>query len=174
MLRTSNLMQRYSKRNHWIHHKPRAKALGFLFDTWQNAGTYWGKPWGYKKKHLSNERCSLVGIPGLEPGMTGPESVVLPLHHIPILLLRQPFERWSWDTRTRTRNDRTRICSVTITPYPNIIATSTGWFLNCECKGTTFFWITKIFRHFFLKYLNFFYFSWVFRVFSVSLYHNYI
>ncbi len=27
-------------------------------------------------------RC--VGIPGLEPGMTGPESVVLPLHHIPI------------------------------------------------------------------------------------------
>ena len=28
----------------------------------------------------------LVGIPGLEPGMTGPESVVLPLHHIPLLL----------------------------------------------------------------------------------------
>lgn len=27
---------------------------------------------------------SLVGIPGLEPRMTGPESVVLPLHHIPI------------------------------------------------------------------------------------------
>ncbi len=26
----------------------------------------------------------LVGIPGLEPGMTGPESVVLPLHHIPL------------------------------------------------------------------------------------------
>ena len=25
----------------------------------------------------------------------------------------------SWDTRIRTRNDRTRICSVTITPYPN-------------------------------------------------------
>ena len=25
----------------------------------------------------------------------------------------------SWDTRTRTKNDRTRICSVTITPYPN-------------------------------------------------------
>ena len=29
-------------------------------------------------------RVSEVGIPGLEPGMTGPESVVLPLHHIPI------------------------------------------------------------------------------------------
>ncbi len=27
----------------------------------------------------------LVGIPGLEPGKTGPESVVLPLHHIPRL-----------------------------------------------------------------------------------------
>ena len=26
----------------------------------------------------------------------------------------------SWDTRIRTRNDRTRICSVTITPYPNV------------------------------------------------------
>ena len=25
-----------------------------------------------------------------------------------------------WDTRTRTKNDRTRICSVTITPYPKI------------------------------------------------------
>ena len=27
-----------------------------------------------------------VGILGLEPRMTGPESVVLPLHHIPITL----------------------------------------------------------------------------------------
>ena len=26
-----------------------------------------------------------------------------------------------WDTRTRTRKGRTRICSVTITPYPNVI-----------------------------------------------------
>lgn len=26
----------------------------------------------------------------------------------------------SWDTRTRTKNDRTRICCVTITPYPKI------------------------------------------------------
>jgi hypothetical protein len=43
---------------------------------------------GIKKKHLSNERCSLVGIPGLEPGMTGPESVVLPLHHIPIYSIK--------------------------------------------------------------------------------------
>ena len=25
-----------------------------------------------------------------------------------------------WDTRTRTRKGRTRICSVTITPYPNV------------------------------------------------------
>lgn len=31
-------------------------------------------------------RPRLVGIPGLEPGMTGPESVVLPLHHIPLTL----------------------------------------------------------------------------------------
>ena len=26
----------------------------------------------------------LVGIPGLEPGKAGPESAVLPLHHIPM------------------------------------------------------------------------------------------
>gem|GEM_PF-1483445 len=30
----------------------------------------------------------VVGILGLEPRMTGPESVVLPLHHIPMLVLR--------------------------------------------------------------------------------------
>ena len=28
---------------------------------------------------------SFVGIPGLEPGKAGPESAVLPLHHIPIV-----------------------------------------------------------------------------------------
>ena len=27
-----------------------------------------------------------VGVPGFEPGMTGPESVVLPLHHTPMEL----------------------------------------------------------------------------------------
>jgi hypothetical protein len=32
-----------------------------------------------------------VGIPGFEPGKTGPESVVLPLHHIPIFLSKHPF-----------------------------------------------------------------------------------
>ena len=29
----------------------------------------------------------LVGIPGFEPGKAGPESAVLPLHHIPIFLV---------------------------------------------------------------------------------------
>ena len=41
-----------------------------------------------------------------------------------ILDKRKRFPPWkplsfSWGTRTRTKNDRTRICSVTITPYPN-------------------------------------------------------
>ena len=27
-----------------------------------------------------------------------------------------------WDTRTRTRKNRTRICCVTITPYPKVIS----------------------------------------------------
>ena len=31
-------------------------------------------------------RVVLVGLPGFEPRMTGPESVVLPLHHSPIFL----------------------------------------------------------------------------------------
>ena len=29
-------------------------------------------------------RVVLVGLPGFEPRMTGPESVVLPLHHSPL------------------------------------------------------------------------------------------
>lgn len=41
----------------------------------------------------------------------------------------------SWDTRTRTKNDRTRICSVTITPYPNIEITIT----KLRCKITIYF-----------------------------------
>ena len=40
----------------------------------------------YKKERLQLKSLSFVGIPGLEPGKTGPESVVLPLHHIPICL----------------------------------------------------------------------------------------
>ncbi len=52
-----------------------------------------------------------------------------PLHakNTPIVSKKNPlstdFQQLSglicWDTRTRTKNDRTRICSVTITPYPN-------------------------------------------------------
>ena len=36
----------------------------------------------------------LVGLPGLEPGKTGPESVVLPLHHSPIFQQNHPFRFW--------------------------------------------------------------------------------
>ena len=43
----------------------------------------------YKKERLQLKSLFFVGIPGLEPGKTGPESVVLPLHHIP--RLSQPF-----------------------------------------------------------------------------------
>ena len=37
-----------------------------------------------KKTTLKESR--LVGLPGFEPRMTGPESVVLPLHHSPMFL----------------------------------------------------------------------------------------
>ena len=36
-----------------------------------------------KKQSIST---ALVGLPGFEPRMTGPESVVLPLHHSPMFL----------------------------------------------------------------------------------------
>ena len=38
----------------------------------------------HKKRQARENLASVVGIPGFEPGMTGPESVVLPLHHIPM------------------------------------------------------------------------------------------
>lgn len=41
-----------------------------------------------KENSLQVKTCrllSIVGIPGLEPGKAGPESAVLPLHHIPML-----------------------------------------------------------------------------------------
>ena len=38
---------------------------------------------GIKENRVHSNSIS-VGVPGFEPGMTGPESVVLPLHHTPI------------------------------------------------------------------------------------------
>ena len=39
-----------------------------------------------KKGVLNNQNTFFVGLLGLEPRKTGPESVVLPLHHSPITL----------------------------------------------------------------------------------------
>ena len=36
---------------------------------------------------LSVKSWCFVGLPGFEPGMTGPESVVLPLHHSPMIFV---------------------------------------------------------------------------------------
>ena len=44
-----------------------------------------------QKKSLFFKKL-FVGLPGFEPGMTGPESVVLPLHHTPIAIARQRYE----------------------------------------------------------------------------------
>ena len=43
------------------------------------------------KKTTLKLRVALVGLPGFEPRMTGPESVVLPLHHTPVFV-RQRYE----------------------------------------------------------------------------------
>lgn len=37
--------------------------------------------WKIKKAGYENRPCELVELPGLEPGKTDPETVVLPLHH---------------------------------------------------------------------------------------------
>ena len=39
-----------------------------------------------KKGVLKNQNTFFVGLLGFEPRKTGPESVVLPLHHSPITL----------------------------------------------------------------------------------------
>ena len=39
-----------------------------------------------KQKNDLPKKIVLVGLPGFEPRMTGPESVVLPLHHSPIFV----------------------------------------------------------------------------------------
>lgn len=36
-----------------------------------------------KKLTWKSKQAFFVGLPGLEPGTTGPESAVLPLHHSP-------------------------------------------------------------------------------------------
>ena len=40
----------------------------------------------YTTKKRPSKESRLVGLPGFEPRMTGPESVVLPLHHSPMFL----------------------------------------------------------------------------------------
>ena len=44
-----------------------------------------------KKGVLITQNTFFVGLLGLEPRKTGPESVVLPLHHSPNLYLRYPL-----------------------------------------------------------------------------------
>ena len=63
-----------------------------------------------------------------------------------------------WDTRIRTRNDRTRICSVTITPYPNVFLLLQCHFLIASAKVTLFSEPTKFFSTFFSKIVIFFIF----------------
>ena len=84
------------------------------------------------------------------------KSAILEYEKSQITTLLFDFQ-FRWDTRTRTKNDRTRICSVTITPYPNTFAL----FYNCKCKGNNFFAKCK-------NYDCFFYFT-PFRCMFASL-----
>ncbi len=58
-----------------------------------------------------------VGLPGFEPGQTGPESVVLPLYYSPMSITKSKGKTTAeggWATRIRTRTNRTRICCTTL------------------------------------------------------------
>src|SRR5574344_1953426 len=67
-------------------------------------------------------------------------------------MIKRLSDLCGWDTRTRTKNGRTRICSVTITPYPNFLFCSPN--RDCECKGTHFFEVCNFLAYFFLKKLQ--------------------
>ena len=99
-------------------------------------------------------------------------------------LLKSTIERLScWGTRTRTRKGRTRICSVTITPYPKLRLTKSvqiecrelalcrdaAWLRRsksqiCDCKGSGFFRNNKEKTHFFIKNPKIFCFYCTFRI----------
>ena len=82
----------------------------------------------------------------------GNNSVISHIQKSPSADIQQLGDFVCWGTRTRTKNDRTRICSVTITPYPNTLTASrTPLFRFCGCKGRMFFSNTQRKSHFFLK-----------------------
>ena len=88
------------------HNKLVFKRLTIRPERWRSffEKSLWGKriPFSHRPgtNHRAQKRLSpkwgkpRVGLPGFEPGKTGPESVVLPLHHIPIFLSKHPF--WFW------------------------------------------------------------------------------
>ena len=69
----------------WIASNDKTLATRALSNEWNICfqALYW-RLWTNKKGILKPRCLAFVGIPGFEPGMTGPESVVLPLHHIPM------------------------------------------------------------------------------------------
>ena len=71
----------------------------------------------------------------------------------------QKKDALGWDTRIRTRNDRTRICSVTITPYPNVFLLLQCYFLIASAKVILFSEPTKFFSTFLSKNVIFFIFT---------------
>ena len=71
----------------------------------------------------------------------------------------QKKDALGWDTRIRTRNDRTRICSVTITPYPNVFLLLQCHFLIASAKVILFSEPTKFFSTFLSKNVIFFIFT---------------
>ena len=75
------------------------------------------------------------------------KSAILEYEKSQITTLLFDFQ-FRWDTRTRTKNDRTRICSVTITPYPNISKRDV-LFSIASAKVLVFFEPTKFFGTFF-------------------------
>lgn len=130
-----------------------------------------------KNKHLSVRKYQQIIRVSGQCKKNGKKFLYLATPPVPVANLsgnskkakRQVIEHQSlafylrWDTRTRTKNDRTRICSVTITPYPNVFTTRLQ--PHCVCKVTAFFRFSKINWEFFHKKAKFKMLFSVFRIF---------
>ena len=105
-----------------------------------------GRPTG-KTNAATEETKRLKGFSVSATGTTGSQKKRRQGHNESEPHCTDSAAHFRWGTRTRTRKDRTRICSVTITPYPNRSVTS----VVTGAKVGIFFLTAKLYPHFFSK-----------------------
>ena len=136
------------------HNKLVFKRLTIRPERWRSffEKSLWGKriPFSHRPgtNHRAQKRLSpkwgkpRVGLPGFEPGKTGPESVVLPLHHSPIFHKKQmppALLQLGYQDSNLEKQDQNLLCyHYTIAHCP-----------FCECKFSDLFLNPQIFIPFF-------------------------